>query len=356
MTLAVLLAAALAAPSSAARLEVRCDARVDVLGVVQALAGRRKASPPLPPSMRDLEERFAAWKDHPAVAAYARTAARLDGSEAYVLILSALTDPPALAWARPRSDLSGDFIARSGGPAELEAFLRDLRDFSRRSGVLDWLKARSGECRVAEHAARAESGGRDPVAALEAYLGKRLDARGLMPLSLIYTPYHYTSYILPYPYPGAGREVKGPFLVFNLLLPRRGEAGRPRFGLDAPFSSALLPEFYYLAAEPAYARHRAAFEARSALHRELGSGCHPSWQACAMHIVVYALNRRVARVNGETPSRDRQPISDAAARLEKRLEEEYEPGLRSGRYKSIDDFWPRLIDALGPAAPGPRRG
>ncbi len=129
MILALLLAAALPA-AAAPRLDARCDARVDVLGVVQTLAGRRKAEPPLPPSMADVTTRFAAWKGHPAVTTYARIADERGGAEAYVLVLSALGEPPAFAWPAPRPAISRDFIDASGGDEALEAFLRDLRDRS----------------------------------------------------------------------------------------------------------------------------------------------------------------------------------------------------------------------------------
>ena len=123
MIVSLLLAASLAGPASAGRstLVVGCDPRLDLLGVVQALAGWRKDEPRLPHSMADLTTRFEKWKDHPVVRTYARTAERHGGDESYVLILTALSDPPALAWVHPRRVLSPDFIARAGGDAEVDA-------------------------------------------------------------------------------------------------------------------------------------------------------------------------------------------------------------------------------------------
>ena len=111
-------------------------------------------------------------------------------------------------------------------------------------------------------------------------------------------------------------------------------------------------EAYYIVAEPAYQRHRDAFAARAWLKKDFGDDCHPGWQDCVLHIVVQAINRRVAAKDGRgLPEHGSDAIPTAIKRLAKRLEEEYEPGRASGRYRSIDDFWPRLIDALGPSGP-----
>ncbi|MDX6769163.1 MAG: hypothetical protein SF051_06495 [Elusimicrobiota bacterium] len=341
-SVAVFLAASAA---GAARVEYRCDERMDLLGVVQALAGRRSSRAPLPGAFRSLESRFAAFRDHPAVLAYERTARREEGQEPYALVMAALGPPPALAWSADRVLLSRDFVARAGGDAELDAFVEALRDFARRSGVLDWLRARGAECRAARRLALREAAGRDPLAEIESYLGLRLDATVLMPLSLVYAPSRYDSFIFPYPYSGDGRPVKGPFRVFSVLEPR-WEAGAPRFGLDRPFGTDAVPELLYLAVEPAYARHRAAFEARARLQESLGSECSSTWQDCAAAAVVRALNERLAERHGERLEPESGPAARLSRRLAAALRDDYEPGRAAGRYRGIDDFWPRLIEAF----------
>lgn len=351
---AAVLALLLAPPASAApsTLTYGCDPRVDVLGVVQALAGWRAEDPRLPYSMADLESRFAAYKVHPAVRRYKATAERLNGDEPYVLILAALSDPPALRWTRPREELSVDFIAKAGGKEELEAFLRELRDFAKTSGVLPWLKARRGECAAARRVAGRELGGAEPLRFLEDYLGRTLDARVRLVLPLLYSRRMYSHYIIPYPYNPHGPPPPGPYAVFSAIKHEWDETGQPRFFLEAPFQSGVFMELYYIAAEAAYARHRGDFEARAGLLEELGGRCHGPWQNCALHIMVQAINQRVAAKHGMgLPERSDDAVSRAILRVARRLEEEYEPGRASGRYKDIDEFWPRLIDALGPPAP-----
>lgn len=342
LLLAAGLAAAAPAPST---LELRCDPRVDLLGVVQLLAGKR-APGPLPGALSGAPSRFAAFKEHPAVRAYARAYEASGGAEAYALILSALSDPPELAWKAPRSWLSRDFIASAGGDEALDAFLRDLRGFDKDSGASAWLAKRRGVCRrAAEEAGRLGAGG--SLAPIEAYLGKRLDARGLLAVSFLYTPSRYTAYILPYPF-DPDREVKGPFRVFSLLVPE-WEFGLPR--VRPALGSGALNEFYYLAAEPAYRRHRAAFEARAGLAERMGSACPQPWQNCALHLIVQALAHRVGERSGEGSPLAPGPLYKTQRRLAKALESDYEPGRESGAYRDIDAFWPRLIEALGPASP-----
>lgn len=348
------LALLLALPCSAApsELVVGCDPRVDVLGVVQALAGWREPEPRLPHSMADVEKRFAAHRQHPAVRRYKATAERLKGDEPYILVMAALSGPPELRWTRPRAELSGDFIAKAGGAAELEAFLAELRDFAEVSGVLPWLRARRAECAAAERIAARELGAARPLAFLEDYLGRPLDARVRLVVPLLYSRRMYTHYILPYPFNPHGPPPPGPYHVFSAIKHEWDETGQPRFFLEAPFQSGVFMELYYIEAEAAYAKHREAFEARAHLRESFGERCHGPWQNCALHICVQAMNQRVAAKHGMgLPERGGDPVSRAILRLARRLEEEYEPGRASGRYKSIDEFWPRLIDALGPPAP-----
>jgi hypothetical protein len=349
-----LLALLLAAPCAAApsTLSVGCDPRVDVLGVVQTLAGWRKAEPRLPPSMADLEKSFAAHKEHPAVRRYKATAAKLKGDEPYVLLLSALSDPPEFKWTKKRGLMSVDFVAKAGGDEGLDAFLAELRDFTAVSGVLPWLEARKGECAAAGKAAQRELGERRPLELIERYLGRELDARARLVVSLIYSPRMYSHYIIPYPYNPQGPPPPGPYAVFSLLSHKWDEKGAARFGLDRPFKSSAFMELYYIVAEEAYASRRKEFEARAGLAATLEGRCHGAWQNCSLHIMVQALNQRLAALHGkELPERGPDPVSKAILRVAGRLEQEYEPGKAAGRYKSIDAFWPRLIDALGPPSP-----
>lgn len=344
-------------PSYAAgRVEARCDPAVDVLGVVQTLAGKRKSVPPLPPSMTDLARELEDEAGHPAVAAYAAHAGRVGEDDPWPVILTALSAPPELAWRRPPRSLSPDFVEKAGGPGDIEAFLSHLRDFAARPAVAAWLKRHAGECRGAEGFAARELGGRDPLLSIEDYLGVRLDAAVKLTITLIYTRSRYTSFIYPYPYSGRGERVKGPFEVRHQLKMEWHEGRRARFSLEAPFQPGIFQEVYYIAAEPAYERHKALFDERRGLRAGL-EGCLPGWHDCALFIVTQALNRRVAAKDGKgLPEHGDDPVGRAIRRLADALEADYEPGRAAGRYRSIDDFWPRLIAALGPAdAPAPTR-
>ena len=111
--LLLLLAPAWGAPAPAALTTAAVDPRLELLGVVQRLAGPGKPG-------TEVEARFGRWRDHEAVRRYAEAAAR--GDETLALIALAWSDPPELAWARPMKGVSRDFMARAGGEEAVEAF------------------------------------------------------------------------------------------------------------------------------------------------------------------------------------------------------------------------------------------
>lgn len=309
-----------------------CDAGLDLLALVEELdAGRAPAE-------------LAALRGHAAVREFRRCASARGADETYGVILTALSAPPGLAWRRPPSSLPEGFIARAGGRERLERFLAGLRALASDPRARPWLDARAAGCAGARRVALAELAGRDVVAQAEEYLGLRLDARLTLRLSLAYRPSRFTSYIHPYPYSFDG-TVAGPFEVSEVLEPAP-VPGPLRFGLEAPFEHESVSELFFLAAEPAYSRHRALFDRAPAS----GLGCTPGdgRQDCVVPLVVEALNRRAAaRFDGRAPPPS-EGRETAVERLSRALERDYEPGRREGRYRSIDEFWPRLIAALGP--------
>ena len=155
-------------PASAAQPEVRADARLDLVGLVQRLSGD-------PHAPRNLEsdaaaERFAKWAGHPAVTGLAKLRAAgfaWDIPMQYALYLST---PPSLTPALPAPPF---FAETAGGAASLEAWRAALADFARVSGFMDWEKEREPRRREELAAVRASLGGADLSADLVAELGAK---------------------------------------------------------------------------------------------------------------------------------------------------------------------------------------
>ncbi len=341
---AAALAVLLALPAAARPPRPRCDPRVDLLGIVQLLAGLRVQSSRV---LFDIRERYAKHASHPVVARYIRTVSRGGGrgDEPYALILTAVSRPPELRWTRGAKSLSPEFIEAAGGMREVEAFLGELRDFAAKTGAPDF-PGRDALCRDAAERARSELARRDPVRELEDYLGRPLDVRLELALSPVYVPTRWAAYLHPYPRAG----VKGPFEAFVVVTPEPSapDGERPGWRLRDPFRGGVMNEAVYVAAEPGWDKHRAAFDARAGLLKTM-PGCAPSWHGCALRIAVAAIARRAARGGEESPApRD---IEAAIQRVEWALKSDYEPGKAAKRYRSIDDFWPRIAEALGPKDP-----
>lgn len=162
----LILLTALACVPARAEPDVRSDARLDLVGLVQLLSGD-------PHAARNLEadaafERFERWSRHPAVKGL--TAMRKNGFAwdiplQYALYLSS---PPALAEAYPAPSF---FAETAGGAAALAAWREDLVDFARVSGFMDWEREREPRRREEIEAVRASAGGADLAPDLIAELG-----------------------------------------------------------------------------------------------------------------------------------------------------------------------------------------
>ena len=140
------------------------DPRVELLSMVQALATRQAR----PRYGAEAAARFKPWEDHAAVRRYARWQAKGVPGMSVMELMLRLSPPPGLA---ARGLDAGGFTGRLGGPEEVEAFLRELREFSARAGFPAFHARRRRRHDALVSAARAElSLGVDPRA-MSAYLG-----------------------------------------------------------------------------------------------------------------------------------------------------------------------------------------
>jgi hypothetical protein len=352
--LALLLLAAPAFAAGRSSVRVVVDPRVELLGVVQYLAGLRAPTPrPLSTDFPGLEARFGSFREHPAVKEFAAAAARRGGRDSFDMAMMYLSDLPELRWKRDRR-LARAFVDDAGGPARMERFLADLRDFSERSRFLDFYAENRATFARYEESARAELGGRDYAGMIGAELGAEPAFRFTIVVPAIYTP-GFCCYIIPYPYAGPrlppARPRDGTFDVVTVVRQQAAGVRAPLFGLGDPPGTGLLNEPLHLFVDAAYARHEGAFAARSRLLAAFGGDCFDSWMGCANHLIVSALAARLERrVFGQEPRWPAGPTGAAEKALSARLEE-YETD--RNRYRSLDDFVPRLLDALDeiPAPP-----
>jgi hypothetical protein len=352
-----LLAACLAwSAASEPALKAGPDARIELLGVVQALAGLRDERQPWPEGLADFVKEFEPWRGHEVVALYQGIFRRSRGSDPMGLVLLAMGEVPGLAWARPKADISPDFIQKTGGEAELERFLGALRDFSKASGYAERYARRRAYYEEMATSAEAEIAGEDFVATVESYVGRPLNARMRFVTTAAYTPSRLNCYIFPYPYRQDGRRAVGPFMVYTIMPLERDSFGKPRYGLNEPFNHGYMNELFYLIVEPAYRRHREDFEIRAAAAQRHLKGCMPIWQNCSGILIVQALVARVMKTRYQRePAPEPGPMGRCVGELEKTLEK-YESFRASGKVKGLPDYYPRLIKTFdSPACRGEGR-
>jgi hypothetical protein len=310
---------------------VETDPRVELLGVVQSLAGRREKRIPLPLRYgKDLERRFGRMRGDAAVKLYGELADTYQEFGADILFL---TDPPALRPADPsRPPPFG------GGSGDFERFLSELRRFSAESGFADFYASHRGMYQEFEREARAQAAGRDFPKIVEDYVGRGLESRCHYILALSYAPKGGVSFIIPYPDPEHGVAARGPYDVYVLLTPEAG-GGTPSFfgaGRGMPFD-----ELIYVFVERTYGLYMRDHSNQEAALLAEGS-CRD--RDCLKNRLVRAIRLRL-RAGG----RNKRP--DALTGLFAERLAAYE-GARD-RYPALDEFYPRLFAPPPPAMARP---
>lgn len=162
-----ILLALLAFPASAA-IEARSDARVDLMGLVELLAGTRP--PPTPLAERALK-RFAPYAGHSVVLSYAKMRAKGFAGNIPTQYALYLSDLPELKVARPVPEL---FATLAGGRPALLDFTRDLRLFAAESGFAAWRQQERAALEEPAETLRSVLAARDLEAPVVELLGLKL--------------------------------------------------------------------------------------------------------------------------------------------------------------------------------------
>lgn len=352
MKTAAALLAGLLCTAAAAAPQIAVDPRLELLGVVQRLAGQEKAPPDDAAYARLVDERFGPWKGHPVVRLYADLA-KGPGDPLGVILLY-YTDPPALALKDPSAPVP--FADTENGGEKILSFVWQLRDFAARSGFQAFFKENASRYAEAERSARREVGSLDPEAAIARYTGIDVQARRHYALSLLYTPRLNDSFIIPYPDVALLGRHDGPFDVWTFFQYFSRKESRERTDYS-PFkvpSPELWQESVYVLIEPAvyYFEHLRPFDPVAYYGAE-AAACRANNVNCVKSAVVGAVLDRMGAGGPRPPGNP-----DYEAALGERLKE-YES--HRDRYPTLWDFLPRLLSvysetAAGRPAPNPLEG
>lgn len=351
--LAAALALLLAAPAGASTLTVAVDPRIELLGVVQRLAGA--GDPGREDSYaRDADAAFARFKRHPAVKLYAKIRERAGGREGLGIDLLYYTAPPALALRDPEAP--APYMRDGEDQRLLQEFLAQLRAFAEKSRFQAFFDAHRPLYASLEGPARARFTALDPAARIEKYLGVGLKSDCLYALALLYRNSSSSSFIEPYPDASvAPRPVKS-FSVYSILpFPMTAQASTAL--LDDDLSGPVWQEPLYVFVDPSlHFFERANVDDPAAFYGPDLAACRTDSVNCVKAYLIAAL---VARLNLAAYGR-RVEIRPALA-LKPRVLEELDRRLAAfeadrKRWPTLWSYYPRLFSVFPELAGAPARG
>ena len=332
-------------PGPADPIEVTVNPCIELLSVVECLAGYEQPGGGGLAYRREVLARFAPWRSHPAVTLFARMAREGFTRDAPPAVMLRLAEPPALELRAP---FSVYLETCAGGRARLFAFLDSLRDFAAESRFMEFHAAHAARFRALVGEARRVLRGTRVVGPLEDYFGVREHGYHLVLAPLL-------------PAGGYAAEVERPPGIvdcYAILGPSGTHLGQPRFWDPDALEGLLWHEFshVFVGNLPDSCRRRiladsALFEPLRARMRAQG---YARWEVCADEHLVRAVGvRLVARMEGAH-------AAERALDLQLRLGFAYLPRLLAGleRYEreralfpTLGDFCPDLAETLH--RPGP---
>jgi len=277
-----------ASPLRPQSLPVRVDPRLELLGVVQLLAGNAPTATDLRfPYRARVEARFGGFREHPAVQMLRRLGPRGLAFDAPVIALLHCSAPPALAPTTPTPEA---IVRRAGGADTLAAWLQALRDFaaaSRFQAFMDSNRAYHAQLERAVTALLAP----DLVPRLEAYYGMREDG--------------YEIILSPLTKGGFGPRLEvapGRWQLVAVASPSRADGDSLVFFSADGLRSLVWHEFAHSFVNPLTEAHWAELAPLGGLLDSIAPGL-PQWYrewkpALDEHIVRAAAARMVALYRG----------------------------------------------------------
>lgn len=335
------------APAWGGPLEIRSDARVELIGLLQHLSGDPMSRQRPGGAAGRALERFAPFRSHPAVAGLA--ALRSSGfsghlTSQYVLYLST----PGLQESYPVPDM---FVRGAGGRERLDGWMADVRRFVHDTGFADWYAETGPERLGLEEALRRSIGVVDLESSLAAYLGVRSWDRIVVVPSAFFVPGGPSAWVL--------EEKPGLPDVYVITGPR-WERGRPVFGRPEEVAAAVWPEAVFSIAYVMARRCRPLLDTVEGLCEAIGYPYLEEPEDCVENQwVLGVVSRLIGRVFGSEAEEDymsrmRQILRPEFLRKVRAVLADYEADRR--RYPTLLDIESRLLapfqrDGLAPACP-----
>ncbi len=350
ISLAAVVLWGLAAPAAASSRYVS-DPRVELLGVVQYLSGARPARPLDEAYRLAVEAYFAPYRGHPAVARWREglkaassmmiPAAKADdaGEDGRGVAILYFTDPPELA-TRPGKKPPHPRDAAEA--ARWRSLLAALRDFAKKSDFMRFYAERRSDYKRVGAAVAAQFGVKDPLDAVQRYVGLPLQTDARWIVSPLFVPGGRDADIMPYPDPSALPDPGKEDFEATTLVPAQESSATPRSRPELwrePLSVFLGPALSAFD-EARGGAPGAYYGPTVAACRVRGSDCAKDWLAAALSARLDAAAFGASAGPRDTGDARRD---EYAAALAERLEE-YEKDRR--KWRTLWDFMPRLMSVF----------
>jgi len=158
-------------------LKIIVDPRFELLRIVQLISSDKKKSEYLTsfdfPYKQDAIEYFSPFKDHKAVIKYQELARFNEWHDGYITILVYLTDPPELK----AKEGFRDYVNKCRGNfVQIECFFKFLSDFAEKTDFMQFYKSHKGTYQYLVNDAQNKLHGKNPVDALENYMGMKQES------------------------------------------------------------------------------------------------------------------------------------------------------------------------------------
>ncbi|MCK4412790.1 MAG: DUF4932 domain-containing protein [Candidatus Eisenbacteria sp.] len=262
---------------------VRIDPRMELLAVVQhfstwAPGGHIKSRTTY---KRDIDDYFAGFEEHRAVAWMDSLVAAEFTHDAPVRLILHHQDPPDLRRRTPYSDY---LITRAGGEPILDAFVAALRDFARATDFMAFYRAHRPLYDLHVREVCASLAGKDYVRALEEFFGESRDG-----YHLILPPLFAGGY-------GPGIQDKDRYDLYAVIGPCARKDDRTTFGCRRYLESIMLHEWSHSFVNPLVDQWADEFRASARLFDPIRGmmtrQAYPSWK-----IALYEHIVRAAEIN-----------------------------------------------------------
>ncbi|MBI3554146.1 MAG: DUF4932 domain-containing protein [Elusimicrobia bacterium] len=311
------------------RVAFKVDYRVELFSVLR-LIGRSAAAASGPlPYEQSARRGFIAFSKERAVARTDALFRKDPQGNLPLKLMFFLSETPQLSVA---SAVPEELVGTAGGATEVDAFFRELRDFSEKSGFPAFFKAHARDYRDFAAIAEGEAARGLSLRSASEYLGQPLDAEYEFPLAPLLSAGEATNFTVRSG--GPAREIR---VRAGVDSDERGL----RFLFDA-FGNSVAHELIHTVTNP-------LASAGEVPRGPVPAGCNDqagsSWLDCIQEHLVYAVTLRLlARDFGEAPYL--QNLSAYESRgfpyLEALCERLKEYEAQRSRYPTLRAFYPRL--------------